>query len=312
MIMRFVSFVGASVSIPGRFCAALRAGSAVILVCFAAGCAGIGPTLKPEVVAIVNSTTARGFLPQAEVKAEYLQSGYGAGGGLIGAIVDAAVTSGRRSGAEKRVQVLREQVKDVDFRGLYWQTISNTVMGVPWLKGEQLELVHGTTLPRVTKQMVKQRAVLNIGADYYISQDCRALVVATGLGFFPPGKAGTPRAANIVAYHSPEVGKPDGEQAIALWSTDGAASFRKAALEAIQENGKLVRYALEYMGGATAPSGPLVTLDARLLHAIGDYGIKAGRVSMKGTILEQSPDRLIFRSKAGRIFSLPRAEVEIR
>jgi hypothetical protein len=160
--------------------------------------------------------------------------------------------------------------------------------------------------------MVAQRAVLNIGTDYYISQDCRVFEVTSGMGFFPPGKHRTPTAANFVTYQSAEIGKPDAERAIALWAADGAAAFRNVIREGIQENAKLVRYALEYMGGGNNANAPQVTIRARLLHARVDYGIKAGQATMKGIILEDGPDRLIFRNTAGQFFSLPRREVEVK
>lgn len=208
----------------------------VLLLGLTTGCVGPRPTLKPAVVATVNRTGVRFFMPQTEVKAEFLESGYGGGGGLIGAIIDASVTSGRQANAEKRVQELRAKVRDLDVRGLYTRALSNTVMGVSWLKADRFEDLPGTKLPPVKKETVAQCALLNVGADYYISQDCRVLVLTTGLGFYPPGKPRTPTAANIVSYHSAEVGKPDAEQAIALWAADDGAAFRKAVLEAIDRS----------------------------------------------------------------------------
>jgi hypothetical protein len=123
----------------------LQSVSAILLVCFTAGCAGTRPTLKPKVLSTVNCTGVRGFLPQDQLKAQYIRSGYGAGGGLIGAIVDVSVNSGRQHTAEKRMQELRENVKDVDFRGLYWQAISNSVMGISWLRADKSEEVMGLT-----------------------------------------------------------------------------------------------------------------------------------------------------------------------
>ncbi len=181
------------------------------------------------------------------------------------------------------------------------------------MKADRFDDVIGSTLPPVTKQMVEQRAVLNVGSDYYISQDCRVFVISTGVGFFPPGKKGKPGAANMVAYHSGEVGKPDAEQAIELWAADNAAAYRKAVQEGIQENAKLVRYALEYMGAGAASTGEKpATIRARLLHARGDFGINAGMVTMKGTVIEDGVDRIIFRNTAGQFLSLPRAEVELK
>jgi hypothetical protein len=297
---------------PSSLFCARRSVGAVLLACLAAGCAGPRPTLKPEVVSTVNCTGVRGFLPQVEVNAQFILSGYGAGGGLIGAIVDAGVNSSRQRAAEKRVQELRERIRDVDFRGPSWQAISNAVLGISWLKADKFEEIVGTTLPPVTKQMAAQRAVLDISTDYYISQDCRAFVVSSGLSFFPPGKHGAPTGANSVAYHSAEIGKPDAEQAIALRVANAAAPFRDAVRAGILENAKLVRYALEYMGGAADSNAPQVTIRARLLHARVDYGFKADMVTMKGRILEDGAERLIFRDPSGQFFSLPRREVEVK
>jgi hypothetical protein len=168
-----------------------------------------------------------------------------------------------------------------------------------------------SNLERVTAPTVAQGAALNIGTDYYLSQDCRVLVVSTGLGFYLQSQHKKPAAANIVAYHSTEIGKPDGAQAILLWTTNGAAAFRQAASEAIRESAELVRHALDSMGGASTNTSRPAQIRAKLLHARGDYGIKSGGVTMKGQIIEESADRIIFQAGRGPIYSLPRREVEV-
>jgi hypothetical protein len=132
--------------------------------------------------------------------------------------------------------------------------------------------------------MVAQRAGPNVGADYYIPQDCRLFVVSTGPGVFPPGKHGIPAGANIVVYHWSQIGEPDAEKAIALWAADGAAAFPRAVTEGNQETAKLLRYALQYMGGESNASAPQVTIRGRLLHARVRYGVKVGQLAMKGTV----------------------------
>lgn len=53
-------------------------------------------------------------------------------------------------------------------------------------------------------------------------------------------------------------------------------------------------------------------LDAVLLHARGDFGIKMSRVRLKGTVVEESADRIIFRATTGPFYSLPMAEVKLK
>jgi hypothetical protein len=274
------------------------------------GCAGIPTRLKPDAVASIQRTDTRAYLPQETVRAEFLQSGYGAGGGLLGAIVDAAITSGRAKSAEERVEELREQVKDVDFRAAYWQAISPVVRETLWLKVVEIETLASRVQP-MTKVMVAQDCALNISTDYYLSQDCRVLVVTTGLEFYLPGKHRQPAAANLLTYYSSEIGKPEGDKAIPLWTANGGAAYRQAIAEAIQESAKLVRYALIHMSGFSPEARRPAKVSAHLTHARGDFGITAGHIKLKGDVLEEAGGRLIFQTPAGHIYSFPRQETEV-
>ena len=57
----------------------------------------------------------RSYIPQAEVNVQYLQSSYGGGLGLIGAIVDVSVNAARSGSAETQAKRIREAVKDYDY-----------------------------------------------------------------------------------------------------------------------------------------------------------------------------------------------------
>ncbi|MCC7373868.1 MAG: hypothetical protein IT581_04365 [Verrucomicrobiales bacterium] len=267
--------------------------------------------MKPEIAAQRTSSKVRSWIPQHEVNAEFVMSGYGAGGGIIGAFIDAGVNSGRQKNAEARVQELRKHVRDLDARAVFQQELAKEVGKVEWINTGSFETIADPVLPKVTKEMVGNGAVVTIGTSYRISQDCRVLVVSSGIDYYAKGKYRQPLASVLVAYHSKEIGQPDGEGAIALWAANDGAAFREVIREAVAEDVKLVRHALDVMG-AGEPKTKTRRLEAVLLHARGDFGIKMSRVSLKGTVVEESADRIIFRAKTGQFFSLPMAEVKLK
>jgi hypothetical protein len=167
-------------------------------------------------------------MSQNQLYGQYIHSGYGASGALIGAVVDISVDAGRRRETEDRVRKLRDEITDYDFRTRYWEVISNQIAASSWLGMKTFQgLTSGS--PAVTKDMVAQEAVFNVGSGYYLSQDCRVLIVETGIGLHPAGKTGKPAAESIVYYYSPEIGESEGEEAIPLWTTNGAAAYRSVA-----------------------------------------------------------------------------------
>jgi hypothetical protein len=278
---------------------------------FLTGCAGISTTLKPEQIALVNHTDVRAYLPNKGIQAQFIQSSYGAGGGLIGAVIDVSVCASHKHNADERVQRLRNLVADLDIAAMYWLALSNEVCTIPWLKVQSFTTSASGILPVKAKD-VTSGAVMNLGSDFILSQDCKIFILDTGMGFFLPGHHGKPSAANLVFYHSAEVGKPDSDKAIDLWTTNGAAAFRQTVAEAVAQNAKLVRHALELMGHASSTIQKPAKVKARLLHAAGDFGIPFSKVALKGIVLENTPERLLFRVNAnGNLYSFPRPEVDV-
>ena len=66
------------------------------------------------------------------------------------------------------------------------------------------------------------------------------------------------------------------------------------------------------MGGTSAIPGRPAKLKAKLVHGRGDFGIPVGKAGMRGNVLEESADLVIFQVENGGIFSFPSQEVEIK
>lgn len=285
--------------------------SLLLVVLLGAGCAGIPTVLPPKAQATIRDTEVRSYIPQNSVNLQYMRSGYGSGLGLIGALVDVGVDSALSSSAEARAVRIRQVVSDYDFRGPFWEATSNVVVETPWLHTRSFTGLATNVIP-VRKEAVAQGAVMNLGTDYFITPDHRVFVVDTGFSVFAPTKHKKPAAANMVFYHSARIGNEEGDKAAEIWMADAGAKYRRAATEGIQENARLLRYALAIMGGSPAAVGRPAKVKADFVHGRGGFGIPAGRVTVKGRILDESPDRILFHAEKGNLFSLPRAEVEIK
>ncbi len=275
------------------------------------GCGTIPTVLPPEARAKVNQTTVHCSIPQKEVEFEFMMSGYGAGLGLIGAIVDAGVNASMSASAEGRAKKLRAEVNDLDFRSTYWQAITNAVAESAWLQLQSFDL-KATNMSPMKAPMVAGHSAMNIGTSYRVTPDCRVLKVTTGLDFYLPDKPRRPAAMVMVSYYSKEIGTEEGNKALALWTANRGAAYRRAVAEGVEESTKLLKHALELMGGTSAIPGRPAQLKAKLVHGRADFGIPVGKVGLRGNVLEEAADRVIFQVEHGGLFSFPGKEVEIK
>ncbi len=288
---------------------ALAAATLLALVGLVAGCA-VPTTLPKDAVAKVERTDVRSHVPQSEVNVQFMPSSYGAGLGLVGAIVDVSVNSALASSAKARATKLRETVRDFDVRLAYWNSISNTIMETRWLKPERIEW-RATNVTRLKAPDVESRSVLNLGANYRISPDTRVFEMVTGLDIFLPGKPKKPAASLFLTSHSSRIGDEEGDKALALWMADQGAAYRRAATEAVVEQRRLLRFGLDFLGGETSAMQRPAKIKARLIHGRAEFGIPVGRQGLRGTIVDETDTRVIFRNKLGHLISFPKQEIEI-
>ncbi len=230
--------------------------------------------------------------------------------GLIGAIVDASVNTSLASSAAARARKIQEAVKDYDFRGKYWSGMSNVTASASWLQVRDFTCVPSNFMP-VKAAMVAQSGVFNLGTDHYLTPDHRVLGINMGVSLFLPQKHKKAAAANMLLYHSKRMTKDEGDKAMNHWIADGATVYRQTAEEGIQASARLLSLALDHMYGITNAAARPAKVKADFTHGRGGFGIPTGRVSIKGVILEETPDRIVFQAPQGNLFSLPREDIEV-
>jgi hypothetical protein len=272
-------------------------------------CGSIGPTLQPPQVAAVRATVTQTHIPERQITIMWVQSNAGGGLGLMGAVINGAVSRGRKNAAEDMARPLQAQTQDVNYAGMFWTALDPTLGAVPWLKSAGLKAMP-SAVEEPNSEVLARHSVLRMGTDYQLSVDSSTLIVQTGLGFYEAGGSGSPAAATVVYYRSEKVAPIEDEKAVAVWSADRAMRLRLAMAESVAESMKLIHLALLCMGGANCPAGGGHHMRFRLNEGRGDFGSLVGVVESDGIIVEEGPTRVVFRGVDGAFYSVPKSAVE--
>ena len=278
------------------------------------GCVVITYRLEPAHVARLDQARARSVVAPEKVSIEVMASSYGAGLGLIGALVDSGVNKGRATDAERRAAPLREGTQDLDFRAKFWEQLGPGIKDLEWPKVADVDTAKVWSL--LSDADVKDSHLIALHTNHSLSPNGAVLRISTSFSFHMKGSAKT-AAIGSVTYYSRDIGKvvegkyKEDEEAVALWAADNCAAYRAAIEEGIAENVKMLRSALPYAGGKDVPP-PLQVTEFKydVTHGRGDFGLKSWRTTLRGTVLERTNERLMVRVGLGPIYSVPVAEIE--
>lgn len=258
----------------------------------------------------IEKSNLRATITQEEPTIHVVKSTAGdnvaAGGGLccvlIGSVVDKQIDASRSRKAEAWIAPLLEVTSDVDFRKDYWEALLPALQALPWLKLGETELAVG---PEELPDEWLEENVMLISSSNELTADGRGLVVGSSVKFWnePDSK---PSYFAFHSYVSGFMDTEDGEAAMAMWAANGAERYRAALAEGIRESIRMIRLDLpdaEKQTGTTTGT----PAEIKIPPLIG-----GGALKVKGEILEQGEDRVLFRAATGNLFSLPRADIEIK
>jgi hypothetical protein len=255
---------------------------------------GCGPTyyiaLKPEHAAAITTTRVHATIVQEEVEASVVEARTqvtqgGLVGALVGAVVDAAITSHRASEAEKRVEPIRKEMADFDFRDAFCASLQRTLPSLHALRVANLTTGKAPRTPEVLAALRArggEDTLLTLVTDYKFSPDFHTFHVLTiaeiwrrdqpdprqrgaattrGDGADPlyrgaettGGDGPYPLYRGTFEYVSePIVASGDDDAAAQAWAADGAAVLHAAMREGIAETMKML--ALDLAPGAAGPA----------------------------------------------------------
>jgi hypothetical protein len=274
------------------------------------GCSTPTPyRLDPPADDRVGEVNAALCVENDSISIKVLQSGYGSGSGLVGALIDAGVNAKREKEARKMAAPLQEKTTDLHFRDALSDALLPMVKELSWPQIVDLKTKSKSAL--IKADDVSERSHLEIYSIYQLAPTAEVLEISTGFAIYLRGVA---RAIVVgsVRYSSERIGKfEENDEAIALWAENDAAAYRQALTMGIEETVKMLRQALPYAGGKSAlpPVTELKKMKIRIAHGRGDYGIKQPGTLITGWVVEENAERMIFQSQTGSFISFPKSDI---
>jgi hypothetical protein len=237
---------------------------------------------------------------QDEVIAKADPSVYGAaaGGGLIPALIDGAITRARQEHLQTAMNSFYETVDDYDFRARYWPQLKTQLQ-----QHYPLKITEIVTTPRsltnksfqsMRQTLSADEAYLLLITDYSFSTDLRSLNVSTTAQLWDKA-AEKPLYKNRVNYQSEPLGDGNEKSALA-WSEDHGKLFMAKLDEGIRET-----LAMLSLDVSDTPSAKSEKIDAKY-----NFGANApsSKKSMQGDLLERHGDRVVIRDSVGFLYSI--------
>jgi len=138
------------------------------------------------------------LVPQKEIYAQIDQSNVAAatGGGLLMALIDAAVDSSRTKTAEQNIQPIRDKLLNFDYADELGKEINSVLKNVSWLHAHDIQLVRSTIDEKLIADLYaksKASAVLIVTGNYSLVPNFHSVVTDVSLTMYP-------KSATLDAY----------------------------------------------------------------------------------------------------------------
>lgn len=161
-----------------------KLGAIIFTIMSMTGCETAPSKVELSKAAIQNIQTidAYIFVEQDEIHADINKSNVATytGGGLIPALIGAAVDNSRAKNAEELVKPIRDKMVDYDYAELIKKEIAQELSKVPWLKVNHLSLFTGLPEKDLQRNLIPSdsNALLVIGSDCFFSPDFKSLNIS--------------------------------------------------------------------------------------------------------------------------------------
>lgn len=289
--------------------------------------------LDPALMDASIETECVSMIPADEISIHVVRA---EGSGLIGGLMAKSANAKESKWAVERIQPLLDESSDVDFRRVFWGELESALREIPSL---DIVEVKKTAMPASEKlddtpghsfreqlspegeqvswffvadsqsraEASARRSVL-IETFYELTPDARSLAVRSRLRMFLPGEK-EPAYFGWVTWFSEPITDEIDEAAIAMWATDGAASYRATLQPAAAASVRMIRMDMSEKPAAKEREdmcrvkivGPLRD-DIKELYKTDRFD---------GWIVDRSEDCIVLRERRGNLFSFPVDQLEI-
>ena len=296
--------------------------SFVLVLLMWAGLAGAQtpPASKPlaaEDAAKIGGVFVVSAVPQADIKttseqfirAQVINTGVRGGGGLIGALIGAAIVNSqikkRLEEAALALPKIVDSVADFDFREELWAELDRVIKAETRFKIADSRFISGERSyfdPPESARGVPVDAVLDLNTEYALGIGMRTMIVTTTALLKLRGTEKEIYRAGYTFATAP-IAATDFESAATRWSADNGALYRAAMRLAVVQTARMLQLDLL---GADAPVAPAVPL--KTLH-MSDLDRQAGLANPElGALIEQNDDIFVTRDDKNNMRSVMRGK----
>ena len=274
------------------------------------GCGATHLNLAPTVADQIQSLSIVSIIEQDRVQVEVKKSNASGGMfGLVGALVDAGVTSSRQSDAEDLLLKLRAQLQAQNeifvFRDEFWASLDSLFKESAWPTRFTIERQTSNMTVAELRESVsddQRDATLVLTTRYFLTPSVTILAIITHADAYR--SSATQRIYfGDYTYLSDRIGVDDSlltkEVAVDTWAAQGAHEFLQDVKEGIAENIKMLRYDLLQRDKSAPPEARWVSIEYE-----DPFGIKDKKKD-KALLLGTLDGRAFLRSKKGNLFSMP-------
>ena len=162
----------------------------ILIIIMVAGCTSSRIALKPEYQEQLTSADTIIEVQQKEIYAEIEDSQIAtfSGGGLIPALIDAAIEHNRAKTADNLIRPIRNQLDDYDFRLEFKDTFESKVQAIDWLHGANVEEAENITPSDIMERLShSSSAILTLQSKYYLTPKFDSVIVEAKISLYLPG-----------------------------------------------------------------------------------------------------------------------------
>lgn len=251
----------------------------------------------------LQSVSVRSAVMQDEIVVRAESSAFSVllGVGLMTAAIDHGVTAMRQESMQSAIEPFLSSVEEVDVRR---QVAAALSAGLVQDLAVRIELpvessavpLDGHALAAKTAALKNGKGFLQVKTSYSFSEDFRHLNLGARVDLWQAGANG-PVYSNAFLYQSGAT-SASGKTALAAWSENGGALYRRTLDEAVAQLVKMMRMDLGTNAAHAAPAEK-----KQPQHKLK----RVGAFDVVGVMLEAQPGRSILRAtNNGYLYSLPR------
>ncbi len=273
----------------------------------------------------LGSVRTVGAFSQQELRVSVVAATGGAAFGLIGAIINSSVTNSRAKDAEGAVVPVRNALVGYEPSGALGVALKRELGSLAWLKRNTVEILQPADSKTTIAELVKASKtdmVLLVQTDYRLTPEFDAMVITAKVFMLPCRPAAPARAQpaddepapkpdelkpvylNIISTSAPlpgfTTGKTTMAEAAKLWAENGGKYARRALDGGIAELAKMIAFDLAQGGPPSATAAYDDPPDAKVLTAVGKYGMGTS----SGFVVREENGRSWLRLHSGELGSV--------